>query len=640
MLKSLHKNRKNLYKLFKRLHSRNSNPFSTQPAINPKTTSQSQDKILKDIEQLSQLKIKVRSKQPQRAPFVKNLFLGTFDTEILSYPQLEKEDLADLNNIVKPVEDALSSGDQISRDDYINLMKTLKLTGLKVPQLLGGRELTVTENCKFDESIYNNSSIALSLLNNEHFGIQTILRFGTDEQKAKYLPLLSTGKIFSTLCVNEKGVIDPYSLKTTAELSKDKQSWILNGEKCCVINGDSADLFIVLVRTNIIGKSGFKEPRISLFLVERGFGGISHTPCKTLGIHDSGVADIKFVNTPVPVENLLGELNHGEKVAEQLLTEVRLGIGTACIPLTKNILNGLTKFTCESNIGNVCLSETDLSYYKIGKLSSWLYAMESMTYLTSLLSDQYENQDCELEAAIVKIFNSKMAHKAAVEAMDFMGPQTYLTDHWLNKLHNDALAYRLLHEPNANLEIVVALLGLQYAGLKLKDVVEKVRNPFYYSAYVFKRSWSQRRQVEDNPKLTLHLDEYLHPSLKLPAEWLEYCVLRLQFATETLLSVHGTKVVSQHMELKRIAECAIYIYAMTACLARSSRSYCIGLRNAEIEMFLTVAFCMDARSIIKENVNQIFSGRYATRDEFYEKAAKCVFHTGKYFAEHPLARNY
>lgn len=112
------------------------------------------------------------------------------------------------------------------------------------------------------------------------------------------------------------------------------------------------------------------------------------------------------------------------------------------------------------------------------------------------------------------------------------------------------------------------------------------------------------------------------------------------------------------MELKRLAECAIDIYVMTACLGqlnnvlitltilnlqiagRASRSYCIGLQNAEYEMLLATAYCINAMERVKYKVKQIYDGSYATNDDNCRKIARRVFHFKKYFPEHPLTRNF
>lgn len=140
--------------------------------------------------------------------------------------------------------------------------------------------------------------------------------------------------------------------------------------------------------------------------------------------------------------------------------------------------------------------------------------------------------------------------------------------------------------------------------------------------------------------------------------FLRYCVLRLQYGTETELARLGPEVVNDHMNLKRLAECAIDIYVMTACLGklivvrsisklllfiiigRASRSYCIGLQHADYEMILASTICVNAMERVKFKINKVCHGPYLNNNENYRKISKKIFKFGKYFPQHPLTRNF
>lgn len=119
-----------------------------------------------------------------------------------------------------------------------------------------------------------------------------------------------------------------------------------------------------------------------------------------------------------------------------------------------------------------------------------------------------------------------------------------------------------------------------------------------------------------------------------------YCVLRLQFATETLLLQHGIEVVNDHQNLQRLAESVIDIFAMTACVGRASRSYCIGLRHADMELMAATSFCMKAKERVRQNVQRIYRGPYTTEDQSKQAIADNAAKWNGYFLEHPLARNF
>ena len=127
-------------------------------------------------------------------------------------------------------------------------------------------------------------------------------------------------------------------------------------------------------------------------------------------------------------------------------------------------------------------------------------------------------------------------------------------------------------------------VGVQYAGKHLRDLVKKIRNPFKYPSLAWAKAFDRIRNRQDNPKLRLNLKSFLHPSLSQEADYLEYCALRFQYAVEMVLERHGAEVVNQQFDLKRLADIAIDVYAMTAVLSRASRAYCVGLRNSDAEV--------------------------------------------------------
>jgi len=129
-----------------------------------------------------------------------------------------------------------------------------------------------------------------------------------------------------------------------------------------------------------------------------------------------------------------------------------------------------------------------------------------------------------------------------------------------------------------------AFAGVQTAGKGLRELVKKIRNPFQNPTLIVKKAAQRWRQAQGLPKMNLKLDGYLHPSLDVSAKQLEYCVLRFQYAVEIVLEQVGAEIVEHQLLLRRLADIAIDIYAMTAVLSRASRSYCTGIRNAQLEV--------------------------------------------------------
>lgn len=174
--------------------------------------------------------------------------------------------------------------------------------------------------------------------------------------------------------------------------------------------------------------------------------------------------------------------------------------------------------------------------------------------------------------------------------------------------------------------------------MNIHEVIRKDRNPLFYPMHVLGRLFE--KQSIESPKLTLHLEAEVHPSLDLAAKCLEQSVLRLREATETLLSRFGSEIVEESVEAIRISECMTLIYATFASLARSSRSYCIGLRHSDYELLITTILAIEGSLRVKELVTDIVNGPYMTSDQNNQKIAKQLFKSQKYFYEHPIKYNF
>ncbi|VEN58835.1 unnamed protein product [Callosobruchus maculatus] len=550
------------------IHSISLNKYttSTQPVV---TSPQNDyEKQLKDFNTLKNITRKPRAKKPQRPPFMKSVLIGEFDTEILAYPELERKDEVDsLQAEAKAVKELLSQthmvnctslGDKHFRQNLADH----KVLGLQASQYMDGRQCGVTESMRFLEAL-SEHSLRSSIITHEQLGVQTLLKFANEQLKQKHLPKIMSGESLVAMCSCESKVADLSEFHTKAELSSDGKSWTLNGEKTMVINGMSADTLIVFAVTKTVQFGLERDVKLTVFLVDKHSPGISVLRDNYQTVE---TCTVKFENVSVPNENIVGEPNKGEDILNGIMLEYRLSIGPPCIALTKKILNSLSNEIIRKSNEDNLFHKTDAVRSIIAQITTSLYGMESATYLTTGLLDSYENQDCQLETAIVKVFCSEKLWEASTTYLDLAGAAAVSESHSANKYHREALPFITLHDTNDCLKIVIALLGLEHAGVALNEKVHKIRNPLFYSGFALKRYIMDRRNVADDPKLDLQLHEYLHPSGRKAANNLEYCVKRLQFGAEVLLSKYGPEVVNYHMDLRRFAECIIDTYILIACL--------------------------------------------------------------------------
>lgn len=589
-------------------------------------------------------------KKTQKAPFAKNLFLGKFDCDVLTYPEvLDKEQLRTLEEMVVPIEKFFSEVDSKKIDEsghiskeVLDQLKSLGLFGQQIPQEYGGLGLSATEYARLGEITALDGSLAVTLAAHQSIGLKGLLIVGNEEQKRRYLPRLATGEWIAAFCLTESGSgSDAASIKTKAEISEDKKKWILNGSKIWISNGGIANFFTVFAKTEKQNYKGDKLPSITAFLVERDFGGVSSgKPEDKLGIRGSNTCEVTFENTPVPLENVLGEVGDGFKIAMNILNSGRFSMGSSSAGILKKLIGQTTEHAINRQQFGKPLSEFELIQEKIAKMTALTYTMESMAYLTAGMLDSYENPDCAIEAAIVKVYSSEGCWNAVSECLQILGGMGYMKNFPFERYLRDSRIMLIFEGTNEILRMFIALAGLQHAGIELQQTVKKIRNPLMNPNFIISRAWQTRKHTVDNPKLSYELEGYLHPNLRTASHLLEYCVLRLQYGVEVALSQHGKDIVDRQMVLKRIADVAIDIYAMTAVLGRASRSYCIGLQDSNEEVTLAITICCEAHARVKKNILELEQMSVTTMDDNYMKIAKQVFKSRGYFPQHPLTRNF
>lgn len=381
---------------------------------------------------------------------------------------------------------------------------------------------------------------------------------------------------------------------------------------------------------------------ISAFLVERDFGGItSGKPEDKHGIRGSNTTEVHFENVKIPAENLLGNEGDGFKIAMNILNSGRFSMGSAGAGFLKKLMTVVAEHAINRKQFGKPLAEFGMIQEKFAKLAQDIYVMEAMAYTTAGLIDSGEYLDCAQEAAMVKIFSSEAGYNGISECLQILGGMGYMKDYPVERALRDARIMSIFEGTNEILRLLVALNGCKHAGVGLKEVVRKMRNPFQNPNLIFQKVMQRRHQMNDTPKLNLHLNRYLHPSLEGPAQkCLEYSTLRLQFAVEFLLERHGAKIVDQQIHLKRLANVAIDVYAMTCALSRASRAYCIGLRGAQVEVQIAELFCIKAMQRVRYNVECMLGGPARSGDILKESIAEEIFKHKGFPCEHPLARTF
>lgn len=322
-----------------------------------------------------------------------------------------------------------------------------------------------------------------------------------------------------------------------------------------------------------------------------------------------------------------------------LLTFSRLDKGVQALGgVMKPILTNLIEHCTTTKAQGVYLKDIDTIKEQLGSLTSLCYALESMIYMTAGLTDIYEKQDIELESAMVQAFAIQTMTEFMVRPLHAVGPQALNKGSNFERYIKDAAQLAAACEHLDGVTNFIALNGFNHAGKVMSENVTKNRNPLDHPAFSFGRLF---RQVSiENPKKKFNLEEYVHPTLAPPANFLEFSILRLHAAVDILLARHGAAVVEHTVELAKISQAATLCYAMFASLARASRSYCIGLRNSDQDIRLCSFFCYDSSEKVKKIAKEIDHGEYATGEHTFKTVGEKLIETKQYHLEHPTTRNF
>ncbi|XP_058534542.1 complex I assembly factor ACAD9, mitochondrial isoform X1 [Ochotona princeps] len=586
---------------------------------------------------------------PRSAAFAKELFLGRIEKkEVFPFPEVSQDELNEINQLVGPVEKFFTEEvdsrriDQEGKipDETLKKLKDLGLFGIQVPEEYGGLGLSNTMYARLGEVIGLDGSIAVTLAAHQAIGLKGILLAGSEEQKAKYLPKLASGEDVAAFCLTEPASgSDAASIRTRAQLSEDKKHYILNGSKVWITNGGLANIFTVFAKTEVVDPAGSVKDRITAFIVERDFGGVTNgKPEDKLGIRGSNTCEVHFENTKVPVENVLGEVGGGFKVAMNILNSGRFSMGSAVAGMLKKLLEMTMEYACTRKQFNKNLSEFGLIQEKFVLMAQKAYVMESMAYLTAGMLDQPGFPDCSIEAAMVKVFSSEAAWQCISEALQVLGGSGYMKDYPYERMLRDSRILLIFEGTNEILRLYIALTGLQHAGRILTTRVKELKqgNVTTVMETIGRKLWDSLGRTVDLG-LTGNLG-VVHPSLADGARKLEENVYYFGRTVETLLLRFGKSIVEEQLVLKRVANILINLYGMTAVLSRASRSIRIGLRNHDHEVLLANMFCVEAHLQNLASLSQLDKHAPENLDEQVKKVAQQILEKRAYICTHPLDR--
>lgn len=390
---------------------------------------------------------------------------------------------------VLPLDEEIEAKDYKLTRELLTKAGELGLLSIDIPEKFGGAGLDLLSSLVASENMTGQASFSGSLGAHTTIGTLPIVYFGTEEQKKKYLPRLATGELVGAYALTESGSgSDALGAKTKAVLSEDGKHYVLNGQKMWITNAGFADVFIVFAKVD--------GEKFTAFIVERNFPGVTIAPEEhKMGLHGSSTCAVNLEEAQVPVENLLGEIGKGHKIAFNILNIGRLKLGVSAITGCKRLIAIATEYAKQRHQFGVPIASFGLIKHKLAEMAIRTYAADSMTYRTVGMIEGALGtvdrdiptevlgaiEDYAVECSVIKVVGSETLDYCSDEAVQVFGGNGYSKDYPVERAYRDARISRIYEGTNEINRLIISgqmlrraakgELALFQAARKLMDEV-------------------------------------------------------------------------------------------------------------------------------------------------------------------------
>jgi alkylation response protein AidB-like acyl-CoA dehydrogenase len=468
----------------------------------------------------------------------------------------------------------------------------LDLLRVDIPEAYGGLGLDKVSSAYVGEKISIMPSFAGSLGAHTTIGTLPLVYFGSEEQKARYLPQLASGEWVAAYALTEPGSgSDARAARARAALSEDGTHYVLNGQKMWITNGGFADVFTIFAKVD--------GEKFTAFVVERGMGVVSGREEPKLGLDGSSTTALILENVRVPVENVLGTVGEGHRVAFNILNLGRLKLGTRNMGSARQALTRAARYSVERRQFGQAIAEFGMIKQKLGEMAVRCYVGDAMVYRTlgdvdrALASVAAEDtarilktiESFAVECSVNKVWTSEALAFVVDEAVQVYGGYGYSKEFPAERAYRDARITRIYEGTNEINRLIIPTRLLKNAAMARLFDGESAERALEYTG--------------DSSKRT---EALLFAERDLLARARRLVIFTLGSAR----ALYGDALACEQEVLGHIADIAIEVYALESALLRTEKLIAArGEADCATPVDITRVYASDAADRLEHSAKQV-----------------------------------